>query len=145
MLCHGSCVSWMADLLYIILPTPCTIVTSTSCILLDSNKTGPVSGKTQHEPTWNDPDKLPHYVLEYAKKKKKPRSAIFKCEHCHILSERERSSNPFNLLCLSLNQTADLEGGGPLRRSHSNKNAPCEGNLGKAIGRRSVPSDAVNI
>ena len=32
-----------------------------------------------------------------------------------FLSERERSSNPFNLQRLSLNQTADLAGGGSLR------------------------------
>jgi hypothetical protein len=30
-------------------------------------------------------------------------------------SERERSSNPFNLRCLSLKQTTDPAGGGPLR------------------------------
>jgi hypothetical protein len=37
----------MADVLCTNHPTPCTIVTFTSCRLLDSDRTGPVSGKTK--------------------------------------------------------------------------------------------------
>jgi hypothetical protein len=37
------------------------------------------------------------------------------CNRQEFLSERERTSNLFNLQRLNLNQTADLAGGGPLR------------------------------
>ena len=59
MMSHSSCVSWMmADGLCTMYPTPCIIGTSTSCSLLDSDKIGPVAGRTRHEPPWNVPRKV---------------------------------------------------------------------------------------